>query len=72
MKSLWKSVSFGFIFLGVFCFVMEALFYNGVDEKGILQESFFLPLGYLFVFSGLIFLAFHWIGAFGKRMKKSS
>lgn len=33
--------------LAVFCQVMEGTFYGGLDENGVLQESFFLPLSFL-------------------------
>lgn len=33
--------------------IAEALFYGGIDQNGVLQESFFLPLTFLLAAAGL-------------------
>lgn len=34
----------------------ESTFYGGIDENGVLQESLFLPLTFIFGAGGLVFL----------------
>ncbi|MCP4183996.1 MAG: DUF3955 domain-containing protein [Hyphomicrobiales bacterium] len=38
------------------CYVSEHVFYNYVDENGVLQESLFIPLTLFFGFIGLVLL----------------
>ncbi len=43
------------LFLGFFCIGIKAVSPEYVDEAGILHESFFLlPMGFLFLFCGLV------------------
>lgn len=42
-----------FIILAVASGAAEAVFYGGIDENGVLQESFFLPLTFLLAAAGL-------------------
>ena len=44
------------LFLGVTFLLLENIFYQYIDEDGILHESFFMPLGFLSIFLGLTFL----------------
>lgn len=41
------------LLLGIVCLVMENLFYGNINEQGIIEESFFLPVGWLFIFIAL-------------------
>lgn len=44
--------------IGFICFVIKAMSVEYVDKHGVLHENFFLiPIGYLFVFAGLIVIA---------------
>lgn len=49
----------GFVsfFLAVLCFVCESLWYGDIGEDGVLNESFFLPLGYIFAALGIVLVA---------------
>ncbi|MFC2695385.1 MAG: DUF3955 domain-containing protein [Lactobacillus sp.] len=41
--------------IGLLCFVIKALSVEYVDRHGVLHENFFLiPIGYLFLFTGLL------------------
>lgn len=49
---------------GVICLVLAGLswvaetsFYGDVDAQGVLQESFFMPLGFILVVLGIAMLA---------------
>ena len=44
------------LFLGIAFILLENIFYQYIDEDGILHESFFMPLGFLSIFLGLTFL----------------
>lgn len=46
----------GFLMLiGFLCFIIKGLSVEYIDKNGILHENFFLlPIGYLFLFAGLI------------------
>ena len=51
-KFLWVNIFLcitGFIFL-----ILESTFYQYIDENNVLQESLFLPLGFIFLFIGLL------------------
>ena len=49
MKSIAKTKSFlvsvFLLLVGVVSLAMESIFYGDIDRDGVLQESFFLPLG---------------------------
>jgi|GEM_PF-2916286 len=53
-KHLWAGVFL--ILLGISSYIAEQIFYGGVDENGVLQESFFLPLAFILGLIGLIML----------------
>ena len=43
------------LFLGACCFILKAITVEYIDSSGILHENFFfLPIGYLFLFAGII------------------
>ncbi len=45
--------------LGIACFILYSIIGSYVDQDGMLTEPFFLiPIGYLGVFIGLIFIIF--------------
>lgn len=61
MKNITKTkpflISLFLLFLGVLSLAMENIFYGYIAENGVLQESFFLPLGsvsFLLGVAGLI------------------
>lgn len=41
--------------LAAICGIAEATIYGGIDENGVLQESLFLPLTFIFAAGGLVF-----------------
>ena len=55
-KNTMIITSLLFLFLGITFLLLENVFYQYIDEEGILHESFFLPLGFLSFFLGLTFL----------------
>ena len=65
-------VSLFFLFLGVLSLVMENIFYRYVDQNGVLQESFFLPMGTVSLLLGVAGLIVSIIWFYLKRMKKPS
>ena len=42
-KLFWITV--GLLVLGVVSICLENIFYQYIDEEGVLHESFFMPLG---------------------------
>lgn len=46
------------LLLGVSFLLLENIFYQHIDIDGILQESLFMPLGFLSIFIGLSLLLF--------------
>jgi CHASE3 domain sensor protein len=54
-----KKISFLFIFIGIVFLLLENIFYNSIQKNGILEESFFLPLGFFFIGFTLLFLFSH-------------
>lgn len=46
----------GFFLLGAMCGIAENVFYGWVDSDGVLQESFFLPLSFIFAAIGAVLL----------------
>lgn len=46
------------LLLGSFFIILENIFYNCVDENGVVQESLFLPLGALSLCLGIITILF--------------
>lgn len=54
MKSSFY-ITVGLIAMGLICFGIFAAMGSTIDSEGILHEPFFLiPVGYLFILSGLI------------------
>ena len=53
-RLFWGSL----VLLGLsgLCQLMERTFYGGLDENGVLQESFFLPLSVMLGIVGLVLL----------------
>ena len=47
IKTKLCVLSLFFISLAVFSFIMEHIFYGYLDQEGFLQESFFLPMGFI-------------------------
>lgn len=47
-------ISILFFIVGVVFIILENTFYQYLDENSVLQESFFLPLGFLFIFIGFL------------------
>ena len=58
MKNITKTkpflLSMFLLFVGILSLVMENIFYGYVAENGVLQESFFLPLGMFSFLLGLV------------------
>ena len=65
-------VSLFFLFLGVLSLVMENIFYGYIDQNGVLQESFFLPMGTASFLLGVVGLIVSIIWFYLKRMNKPS
>ncbi|MGI5888979.1 MAG: helix-turn-helix domain-containing protein [Oscillospiraceae bacterium] len=57
MKSAAKIALIGAILMviGLLCFVLKGMTVEYIDEQGILHENFFfVPIGWAFIFAGLI------------------
>jgi len=52
-----RRIGLGCIGLAASCAVAERLFFNGMDENGMLRESFFLPLAWGFGIVGGVLVA---------------
>lgn len=65
-------LSLFFMFLGILSLAMENKFYGYVDQDGVLQESFFLPLGMFSFLLGAMGLLISIIWFYFKWMNKSS
>ena len=76
MKTLIKTepflVSLLFLFLGILSLVMENIFYGYIDQNGVLQESFFLPLSAFSFLFGVVGLIISIIWFYFKSLKKPS
>lgn len=59
------------LFLGAAFLLLENVFYQYIDEDGLLHESFFMPLGFLSIFLGLSFLLVIAIRRLMSRKKQS-
>jgi TRAP-type C4-dicarboxylate transport system permease small subunit len=56
--------------LGIACFILFTIIGSYVDQDGTLIEPFFLiPIGYLWVFIGLVFILFRYLRHFVKNHK---
>ncbi|WP_102868659.1 DUF3955 domain-containing protein [Pseudovibrio exalbescens] len=60
MNSKLQKSGLFIIVLGAVSLGLEKVYYGGVDSNGVLQESFFLPLGFLLLGLGVLLI----IGAF--------
>lgn len=54
MKTKLFIISYSLLALGVICLIMENIFYQYIDTNGFLHESFFMPLGILFIGLGAV------------------
>lgn len=77
MKAFIKTKPFlanlFFLFFGVLCMTIENIFFGHIDPRGILQESFFLPLSiFSFLVSAIgLIISLIWF-YFIKRLPKES
>lgn len=55
MRKYSLYISIAMFVLAAICGIAEATFYGGIDENGVLQESLFLPLTFIFAAGGLVF-----------------
>jgi len=62
-----RRIGLGCIGLAVACAIAEGLFFSGVDDNGVLQESFFLPLAWGFGVVGGVLL----VGAGAARARRA-
>ena len=54
MKNKFFICSIIFFILGIVFIILENTFYQYIDENNVLQESLFMPLGFIFLFIGLL------------------
>ena len=75
MKCVIKTklflVGLFFLFLGILSLAMENIFYGDIGQDGVLQESFFLPLGSISVVLGVASLTVGIIWFHLRRMKEA-
>jgi len=57
MQNSFLIISIVLFGLALGCGIAENTFYGGVDANGVLQESLFLPLTFVFAAGGIVFLA---------------
>lgn len=50
-----------FLGVGIVFIIAENSFYQYVDDKGVLHESLFMPLGMISIFMGILALLFYLI-----------
>ena len=55
MRNYSLYISIAMFVLAAICGIAEATFYGGIDENGVLQESLFLPLTFIFAAGGWVF-----------------
>ena len=54
-KAKMNMISIILLVIGAICFLAKSLIGSEIDSDGVLHEPFFLiPIGYLFLFSGII------------------
>lgn len=68
MKYLF--ISLVVIALGAMCIIFENIFYQYVDEDGVLHESLFLPVGVILALLGMAGIVFSLSVLFAKSIKK--
>ena len=75
MKTLINTklflASLFFMILGILSLFMENIFYGYIDQNGVLQESFFLPMSSFSFSLGLVAMIFSIIRLYLKRFNKS-
>ena len=65
-------MSLFFLFLGIASLTMENIYYGYIDRNGVLQESFFLPLGTVSLLLGVAGLIGSILWIYLKRIKKTN
>ncbi len=68
MKSKFLIYSLVIFFIGFIFLILENSFYQFIDENGILHESYFMPLGFLFLFVGILGIIFYILKSLLKQM----
>ena len=64
-KLMWLGLAL--VFLGLASGLLEQTLYGGqVDENGVLQESLFLPVAFILIFSGAGLI----VSATGRALRK--
>ena len=62
MKKIFQNklylLSLFFLTSGITFLVLEKIFYQSIDNNGVLQESWFMPLGFLSLLLGCIILVY--------------
>lgn len=72
LKTAQKILRTGALLMaaGLLCFILKSVSVEYIDAEGILHENFFyLPIGFLFLFSGLITLVVGLVKAIRSRRK---
>jgi transcriptional regulator with XRE-family HTH domain len=72
LKTAQKILRTGALLMaaGLLCFILKSVSVEYIDAEGILHENFFyLPIGFLFLFSGLITLVVGLVKAICSRRK---
>ena len=49
------------ILVGIISLALENILYQSVDENGVLQESMFMPLGFILIFVGIFLIVIKFI-----------
>ncbi|WP_162946689.1 DUF3955 domain-containing protein [Ruegeria sp. EL01] len=60
MRISLKSIGIFLIVLALVFWLCEQIFFGGLTEDGFLEESLFLPLGYLIAATGAVVLIVNW------------
>nr|WP_245593001.1 DUF3955 domain-containing protein [Carnobacterium funditum] len=71
-KTRFNMISFLLMLIGGILFVIKGFSKSEIDSNGFLHEPFFflIPLGYLFIFSGLILFLFNLVKRQMNKFKK--
>jgi hypothetical protein len=69
IKTKLFLVSLFFLFIGIVSLTMENIYYGYIDHNGVLQESFFLPLGTVSLLLGVAGLIVSILWIYLKRIK---
>ncbi len=57
MKRIIRLFGFASIVAGILFWLAETVFYGDIGANGVLQESLFLPLAFLFAIVGIMLIA---------------